>query len=115
MQSADNIPDYYAAMDCFIFPSKYEGLGMAAIEAQASGLPCFCNHSLPEEIFATELIYGLDLKSGEREWSDAIVKSSLDRKDVAQQLMDAGFEIKQEKDKLIGFYESFCMEGKKCV
>ena len=30
---------YYRAADCFLFPSVREGLGMAALEAMACGLP----------------------------------------------------------------------------
>src|SRR5699024_1840211 len=34
-----NVEDYYHSSDVFAFPSKREGLGLAAIEAMASGLP----------------------------------------------------------------------------
>ena len=29
-----------SVMDCFVFPSRYEGLGLVAVEAQAAGLTC---------------------------------------------------------------------------
>lgn len=35
----DNANDYLQAMDMFLFPSIYEGLGISLIEAQANGLP----------------------------------------------------------------------------
>ncbi|MCA1735408.1 MAG: glycosyltransferase family 4 protein [Actinobacteria bacterium] len=35
----DNVPDLLAASDVFVFPSLFEGLGGAAIEAMALGLP----------------------------------------------------------------------------
>lgn len=37
------------AVDLFLFPSHYEGLGLAAIEAQAAGLPCLLSDAIPEE------------------------------------------------------------------
>lgn len=40
---------YYSAMDIFLFPSKYEGLGIAAIEAQANGLPSVISTAIPED------------------------------------------------------------------
>ena len=35
-----NVEDYLSAADCYVMPSLYEGLPVAAIEAQCSGLPC---------------------------------------------------------------------------
>lgn len=39
----NNIYDYLLKADLFVFPSLYEGLGGALIEAQAAGLPIACN------------------------------------------------------------------------
>lgn len=39
----DNVPEYLIKTDLFIFPSLFEGLGGALIEAQAAGLPIACN------------------------------------------------------------------------
>lgn len=38
-----DIASLYQAMDCFVFPSLFEGLGIVAIEAQCSGLPVVTN------------------------------------------------------------------------
>lgn len=35
-----DIPDLLSAADCFIFPSRFEGLSITCVEAQFSGLPC---------------------------------------------------------------------------
>lgn len=35
----DNIQDYYAASDAFVFPTSYEAFSLALLEAAASGLP----------------------------------------------------------------------------
>jgi glycosyltransferase involved in cell wall biosynthesis len=35
----DNIADYYAMMDIFVFPSRYEALGSSLLEAMSFGVP----------------------------------------------------------------------------
>lgn len=42
------------AMDIFVFPSVYEGLGIAAVEAQAADLPTLCSWGLPKELSVTD-------------------------------------------------------------
>lgn len=42
------------AMDIFVFPSLWEGLGIAGIEAQAADLPTLCSRGLPEELSVTD-------------------------------------------------------------
>lgn len=39
-----DVSDILQASDVFVFPSKREGLGMAAIEAMGSGLPLLCSN-----------------------------------------------------------------------
>lgn len=48
----DNVPRYLAASDAFVFPSRYEGLPVALIEACLAGLPAITS-ALPEiaEVF----------------------------------------------------------------
>ena len=38
-----DIIDLLKISDCFIFPSKQEGLPVALLEAMAAGLPCICS------------------------------------------------------------------------
>lgn len=54
--SVDNVQDYMQAMDYFILPSSYEGLGVVAIEAQAAGLPCLLSKGCPIESKVTDLV-----------------------------------------------------------
>lgn len=39
-----------SGMDSFLFPSLYEGVGLAAVEAQAAGLPAVISESVPPEV-----------------------------------------------------------------
>lgn len=45
-----DVPELLAAMDVFLFPSLFEGLGLAPIEAQAAGLPCLVSDAVPDEV-----------------------------------------------------------------
>lgn len=44
------VKKYLSAMDMFLFPSKNEGLGQAAIEAQGNGLFCIISTGVPKEV-----------------------------------------------------------------
>lgn len=72
----ENIEDYYQAMDCFIFPSKYEGFGMALIEAQANGLKCFASDAISPETSLTGRTQYLSLQLTIETWSKLIITSN---------------------------------------
>ena len=42
-----DVPGILCASDLFLFPSNYEGLGIVAVEAQASGLFCLASTGVP--------------------------------------------------------------------
>lgn len=48
----DNVADYLAAMDVFVFPSHHEGLGSVLLQAMAAGLPIVASDTggIPELI-----------------------------------------------------------------
>ncbi|MBE6041281.1 MAG: glycosyltransferase family 1 protein [Clostridiales bacterium] len=46
--AVDNVADYLQAIDVAAMPSRYEGLAIAAIEAQAAGLEVYASHAIPE-------------------------------------------------------------------
>ena len=69
-----DIEDYYSVMDVLFAPSKYEGLPINLIEAQASGLPVVMSDSITEEVvIALALCRRRSLSSSAGIWaSDAI-------------------------------------------
>ncbi|MCB6416153.1 glycosyltransferase [Faecalimonas umbilicata] len=44
-----NVWSFLSAMDKFLFPSLYEGLGIALLEAQACNLPCLISDMVPKD------------------------------------------------------------------
>lgn len=66
-----NVEDYYQVMDCFILPSKFEGLGIVAVEAQVSGLPCILSDAVPKEAKVCDRVLFLSTSS-QSQWREAI-------------------------------------------
>ena len=48
------------AMDIFVFPSIFEGLGIALIEAEATGLPSICSAGIPKEAIVNKNCYQIN-------------------------------------------------------
>jgi glycosyltransferase involved in cell wall biosynthesis len=63
------------AMDCFILPSRYEGLGLVAVEAQAAGLPCLLSDRIPSEaVVDPSLVQVLSLEDPTMAWVGALLR-----------------------------------------
>ena len=58
-----DVSKLYQAMDIFVFPSRFEGLGIAAVEAQAVGLPVVCSMDVPNEARITDHVTALKLEN----------------------------------------------------
>lgn len=50
MDSLKDIEKAYSAIDLLLVPSKFEGLGMVAIEAQCNGLQVICSDGVPNVV-----------------------------------------------------------------
>lgn len=67
-------PSYYSAMDVFLFPSLYEGLGSVLIEAQANGLHVITSKTVvPWDIDVTGHASFVPLEASADEWADAVL------------------------------------------
>lgn len=102
--SVSNVEDYLQAMDIFLLPSQYEGLGIVNIEAQVSGLPTIVSNNIPQEANITELIKFISLNNINN-WCQEIVNT--DRKDRHSYIEEArrcGYDINNECKKLEEIY-----------
>ena len=75
LNSRTDVPEILTQVtDLFIFPSLYEGLGLAVVEAQAAGLPIICSNTIPNEaIIIPELVNKIDLLKNEEFWVSEII------------------------------------------
>jgi glycosyltransferase involved in cell wall biosynthesis len=69
------VSDYMiSVMDYFVFPSRYEGLGLVVVEAQAAGLPCLISDRVPSEaIVDASLVRVLTLERSPAEWAETVL------------------------------------------
>lgn len=64
------------AMDIFFFPSRFEGLGLVLVEAQAAGLRCIFSDVIPGEAdVVPELVRRLSLNQPISAWTEAVLKA----------------------------------------
>lgn len=104
-----DISDILSASDVFVMPSYYEGLGIAAIEAQASGLPTLISDQIPGEACVTDTAKQLPINTGPEVWVDEIASISADcdtRKWAFSKVRDSGYDIKQTVQELTELYST---------
>ena len=107
MGSRDDIPDLLCAMDIFMFPSRFEALPIAPIEAQAAGLPCIVSTGVPEEIKATDSFARLSLDAPAEQWIEKIAEfSAFDRTKSDLTELKARYSAQSIARKLNALYES---------
>lgn len=99
-----DIPEIMHLFDIFLFPSIHEGLGIVAIEAQASGVPCIISDSVPHEV---ELGVGLVkfLSLDVNKWIEMIKFYNFDNCFKYTANTNFIFDINTACQKLIGIYK----------
>ncbi len=101
----DTVP-YYSTFDAFIMPSLFEGLGIAAIEAQCAGLPVFVSDKFPTEVNVTSNVLFLPIyEKGLDLWCKMLLNNiAYNRKNLWKRVKNAGYDIRTEARKLQNRY-----------
>lgn len=101
---------YLSAMDLLLFPSLFEGFGIAHIEAQCNGLSCILSDTLTKECKITDKVKMLSLRENAEFWASTVVKalrdSDTDNRGEYEHIMrEKGFDRKQTAEHLEQIYE----------
>ena len=106
----NDIDKILQGMDIFLLPSKFEGLPIVLVEAQACGVRCVVSDVVTKEIDITNKIDYISLNEEVKIWSDKILsyKDNKDNRDkVLNIIKKAGFDIIEEAKNLEKVYESY--------
>lgn len=103
----DDIPQLLKSMDVFLFPSKFEGLGIVAIEAQAAGIPTLVSTAVPREVAVTHLVSFVDQRATSSVWAEQALSSANNKayeEDRIQLLQETGYDIVNSTKQICEFY-----------
>lgn len=113
----DDISDLISASDVFILPSLYEGLPIALIEAQCSGIPCLISENITRECDINKDINSFISLSDKEKWINTAIRltekgKEIERGKYREKVVEAGFEITDECNLVKRFFKKINKEEK---
>lgn len=99
-------------MDVFLFPSNYEGMPIALVEAQAAGLKCLVSDVITDDVIVTKNVTKMSLSRPACDWADTALQLAKEgfaeayeagdvqqgpckgREDTSPQIAAGGFDVK---------------------
>lgn len=105
----NDIAELMKTMNLFLFPSRFEGLGLVLIEAQAVGLPIVASKDvIPQSVKMTENFYFKSLSENAESWAKTVLEN-IDKEKQSEinisQLQNHNYDIKLEAKKVERFFE----------
>jgi len=97
------------ASDSLLFPSRGEGLGMVAVEAQAAGLPVLASTAVPREcVVVPELVRFKELEAGAASWAEILCHLAASPRNISfanQRVATSAFAIENSSHALLKLYK----------
>jgi len=104
------------AMDCFVFPSHYEGLPLSLVEAQVAGLLCFASNRITQQVNVSEQLHSLSLDMPADDWAALIFENiRLYKRDNKRSYRFDTFDIRKIAKNLTDFYSSESEKNRNAV
>ena len=102
----NDVENVLAQCSYFLFPSKYEGFGLVAVEAQAAGLDCFVSDTVPKDIDCGKCKY-ISLEKTPAMWAKEIIEyiHSKQKMELDEQKLNC-FDLKYMAEQLQALYEA---------
>lgn len=106
-----NANEYMMAMDCFVFPSIFEGFPVSILEAESTGLPIVMHDVITNEVDLTDLINRESLSTPASEWAKLVVNvKSKDRSSYNSAIANSIYNIKTSVKKFEQLYDQLVKE-----
>lgn len=96
---------YLWASDIFVLPSISEGLAIAAIEAQASGITTIVSDSVPQEAVICEETEVIALKESAKDWAKVIIQRTKTNK--GDRMIEPEKLAEYDINKTVGIMENY--------
>ena len=106
MGRTDHVEIALEAMDAFVLPSKFEGLPVSAVEAQATGLPTFLSPNIKKEVAISGMAWFPHTYLDVNEWKNLIIQNLYNVKfqNITERVKNAGFDINDTVKKFTELY-----------
>ena len=104
LQHRDDVHCLLQMADVFLMPSLYEGLSVACVEAQSSGIVCLCSDNVDQNVDITGRCRFIALDTDL--WITAMSENTDDRRPYKKEIINAGFDAETNGKWLEDFYQS---------
>jgi glycosyltransferase EpsF len=105
----DDVPILTKIFDVFLFPSLFEGFGIAPLEAQSAGTPCILSDTIPKSVdLGLGLVKFISINENIDVWCekirDSLAVKRPDSKTIYHQVLNKGFSIQNNIKEWLDLY-----------